>query len=488
MKIFKYKKMKNIKVLITMSFVLGITSCMDEFIELEPISTVSTDALYKTDSDFQDAVTGIYGVLQNQYQSMWLYGDMRGDDSWDELVKGTAAAMDNFTINNDDNTIRNTWRNYYRTINLANTVISKIENADISIVTNKDRHLGEAKFLRALTYFDMVRIYGDVPMVTKPISIEESYLLGREKVATIYQEIIIKDLIDAENKLPQNYSGSDVGRATKGAAKSLLGKVYLTIKDFGKAEAKLKEVTTLGYALLTEYDDLFDYSKSEHHSEYIFDIEYEEGIGEGNCFTTNFTPKDPALADFYGVTGGQNGNNNPPRTLFDLFPSGDRRKDVTAADGHINKDGVFIQLLPTSNDVQTFTKKYMVELLAACDSKANWKVIRYADVLLMLAEALNENGKTEEALGYLNQVRERAGLSGYSGLSQDDARENIYLERRLELSFEGHRWFDLVRTGRALSVMEPYGMKPYMTVFPIPLSQIQLMNNPSIFPQNPGYD
>ena len=101
---------------------------------------------------------------------------------------------------------------------------------------------------------------------------------------------------------------------------------------------------------------------------------------------------------------------------------------------------------------------------------------------------MNENGKTEEAIGYLNQVRERAGVSGYSGLSQDETRDNIYLERRLDLSFEGHRWFDLVRTGQALSVMEPFGMKPYMTVFPIPLSQIQLINNPSIFPQNPGYD
>ncbi len=480
--------MKKIFSLITMAILLTMPSCKDDFIELTPVSTVSTDALYKTDRDFQDAVTGIYGVYQSQYQNMWLYGDMRGDDSWDELVKGTAAAMDLFTINNDDGVIGSTWRNYYNIINRANMLLAKIENADPAVVKNKDRHIGEAKFLRALAYFDMVRIFGDVPMVTTNLTIEESYQSGRIEVATIYQEVIINDLLDAEGKLPASYSGPNVGRATQGAAKALLGKVYLTIRDFQKAEAKLQEVTTLGYALLPNYNALFDFTKNEHHSEYIFDIEYEEGMGEGNCFTTNFTPKDPAIAAFYGVKGGQNGNNNPPPSLFNLFPEGDRRKDVTAANGHTNKAGVFIRLLPTSNDVQTFTKKYLVRLLASCDSKANWKVIRYADVLLMYAEALNENGKTNEALTYLNLVRVRAGLVGYSGLTQDGTREKIYLERRLELSFEGHRWFDLLRTGRALSVMEPYGMKPNMTVFPLPLSQVQLINDPSVFPQNPGYD
>jgi hypothetical protein len=130
----------------------------------------------------------------------------------------------------------------------------------------------------------------------------------------------------------------------------------------------------------------------------------------------------------------------------------------------------------------------MVPVVVSGDSKANWKVLRYADVLLMYAEALNENGKTDQALTTLNIVRDRAGLTGYSALNQSDTREMIYLERRLELAFEGHRWFDLLRTGRALSVMEPYGMKANMTVFPLPLSQVQLINDPAIFPQNPGYD
>ena len=126
-------------------------------------------------------------------------------------------------------------------------------------------------------------------------------------------------------------------------------------------------------------------------------------------------------------------------------------------------------------------------MLVSGDSKANWKVLRYADVLLMYAEALNENGKTAQALTYLNQVRTRAGLAGFSGLTQADARDKIYLERRLELGMEGHRWFDLVRTGRALSILAPKGMKAHMNIFPIPLGQLQVMNNTEIFPQNPGY-
>jgi starch-binding outer membrane protein, SusD/RagB family len=481
--------MKKIISVGTLASLLLLLSCKKDFIELDPISTVSTDALYKTDKDFKDAVIGIYGVYQNQYQNMWLFGDMRGDDSWDELVKGTAAAMDNFTINNDDPVINSTWLNYYTIINRANLVLAKIADVDVAVVKNKEGYAAEARFLRALAYFDLVRIYGDVPMVTTLSTIEESYKSGREKTATIYEQIIIPDLLAAEAQLPPKFTGSDMGRATKGAAKALLGKVYLTTHDFVKAEAKLQEVTTMGYALLPKYNDLFDYTKDEHHNEYIFDIEYEQGIGEGNCFTTNFSPKDPPTAAFYGVTGGQNGNNNPPKSLFELFPAGDLRKDITAANGFTDNNGVFHPLIPTSNDVQTYTKKYMTRLLASCDSRANWKVIRYADVLLMYAEALNENGKTKEALPFLNMVRTRAGLQGYPAtLTKEVVRENIYLERRLELSFEGHRWFDLLRTERALTTMGKFGMKPYMTVFPLPFSQVKLINDPAIFPQNTGYN
>ncbi len=488
--------MKKIIPVIITSFLF--TACSKSFIELNPISTVSSDVLYKTDKDYQDAVVGIYNGLRSPYQSFWQYGDLRADDTKHDPANGLELIrIDNFTMDNDDAVLRNSWRDYYNIINRANTVLTNIEKADTAIVKNKARHIGEAKFLRALAYFDLVRIFGDVPMITSGTTIEDAYKTGREKVDKIYDEVIISDLMDAENKLPLSYTGTNVGRATKGAAKALLGRVYLTRKDFIKAEAKLKEVTTMGYALLKNFNDLFDYNKNEHHTEYIFDIEYlDGGLGLGSNFTNTFTlefqfggkPLVDELAKIYGILPGAQGGSagNPTAGLFAAFDSTDLRKDITVAKGVIGLNGTFIPLSTTG--VTSFTKKYMGPLKANGDSKANWKVIRYADVLLMYAEALNENGKTTEALTFLNQVRTRAGLQGVTNLTQNDTREKIYQERRFELYLEGHRWFDLVRTGRALSVMSPFGMKPYMTVFPIPLRQIELINNRSIFPQNPGYE
>ena len=482
------KKIISIITIIIFTSILNL-SCED-FIEVKPVSTVSIDVLYKTDKDFQDAVVGCYNMLQIQYLNHWIIGDLRGDDSKHEIFSNIALlTVDNFALTNDAALVGDSWLNYYTLINRVNTLIAKSVNTDPAVIINKDRHIAEAKFLRALSYFDLVRIFGDVPLITSIITIEEGYRQKREKAEKIYDDLIIKDLQEIESILPEKYTGNNVGRATKGAASALLGKVYLTRQDFTNAEAKLKEVTSMGYALLPDFKALFDYTKDEHHSEYIFDIEYEEGgIGLGNNFTNRFIPNSVAMASYYKVTGSRGESNSAGDGLFTIFASEDTRKDITIGikGGFYDVNGKFIALLPTTS--QSYTKKYLLPVAVANDSKANWKVIRYADVLLMYAEALNENNKTAEALGYLNMIRKRANVPEYSNLTKDETREMIYLERRLELAFEGHRWFDLVRTGRALSVMEPYGMKPYMTVFPIPLSQIQLINDPVLFPQNPGYE
>lgn len=462
-------------------------SCKKEFIELTPVSTVAVDFLFKTDKDFQDAVVGAYSILRVQGPNIWNFSDLPGDDTEQQFLTSVSqVSIDNFTVNVNDNLLINSWRNYYNLISRCNLVLSKIAAADPAVVTNKDRHTGEVKFLRALAYFDLVRIFGDVPMVTAPITTDDAYASVREKTDKIYDEVIIKDLLDAETKLPLKYTGADVGRATRGAAKSLLGKVYLTRKDFIKAEAKLQEVTTLGYALLPNFNDLFDYQKDEHHSEYIFDIEYEENIGLGSSFTNSFAPAYANVLTFFGITGQGGSQASPSEELFTLFPAGDKRKDITVAKGYTDNNGVYI---PTPTfDVRTFTRKYFTKTIRANDSKANWKITRYADVLLMYAEALNENGKTALAQDNLNKVHQRAGLAAIANGTQASLREAIYLERRLELHLEGHRWFDLVRTGRALQVMGSKGMKPFNVVFPVPLAQVQIINNPAIFPQNQGYN
>ena len=418
------------RVLLIISIVLSNMSCKKEFIDLNPVSTVSIDAIFKTDKDFQDAVTGCYTTLQVQYQNYWIFGDLRGDDSKHEIPSNVPLfSTDNFTLANEASLLSDTWLNYYKLINRANTIIEKIASADPSVVINKNRYLSEAKFLRALAYFDLVRIFGDVPQVTSSIGVDEAYKKGREKVDKIYDEVIVKDLLDAENNLPLKYSGVDLGRVTKGAAKALLGKVYLTRKDFPKAEAKLQEVTTLGYALLPNFTDLFDYSKNEHHSEYIFDVEYEEGVGLGSSFTNTFIPNSTQMAAYYKVNGARTGSNSASDELFNIFIPQDLRRDISIGvkGGFKDGSGNFIPFIASIS--QSYTKKYLTAVALVNDSKVNWKVIRYADVLLMYAEALNENNKTTEALGYLNQIRKRAGVPSYdiNTTTKDDTREKIYL-------------------------------------------------------------
>jgi starch-binding outer membrane protein, SusD/RagB family len=482
--------MKKLMSIAVMTFLMILMSCQKSFIDLQPTDTVDVASLYSTDSDFNDAVNGCYTAFQAAYSNWWKYGDIRADDFYDELIKGDSY-FDIFTLDVNDGDVSSSWRNWYIVISRANELLFRIKDKDAAVVTNKDRYIAEAKFIRALTYFNLVRVFGDVPMLTVPVTSVEAYTIPREPLANIYNTIIIPDLLVAEAGLPVKYTGTNVGKATSGAAKALLGDVYLTLHDFAKAEPKLGELTKAPYtySLLPKYSDLFDYTKDEHHAEYIFDIEYiTGGLGLGSSMTTNFCPKDPPTLAFYKLTTG-NGQNNPTFAYGAMFETGDLRKDVAFANGFTDANGVYHKLLQNSNDVQTYTRKYIIAPSSpASDSPANWKVYRYGDVVLMYAEALNENGKTTEALVQLNKIRTRAGVSVYSALTQAATRDAIALERRFELGGEGKRWFDLVRTGKALSTMAPIGMKDYMTIWPVPQNQIDLYNNPAIFWQNPGYN
>ncbi len=485
--------MKNIIHLIILALLFTTASCKKEFIQRSPVSSVTIDNLYKTDKDYQDAIIGTYAALRDAYTNMWQYGDIRGDDAFIFVSnQPSTRAVDVFSVNSSEGLLNTTWTNCYIVINRANNILTRIENADVSVVKNKDRYIAEAKFLRAMAYFDLVRIFGDVQMITNLLTTEETLKTPRTPAATIYTDIIIKGFTDASTKLPMVNTGSEVGRATKGAALALLGKVYLTVKDFAKAEKALSEITTAPYtyALLPNFNDLFDYSKNEHHNEYIFDIEYESNLnGMGSIFTNQFLPNVVQMLTFYGINGGFGESMSPTTSFINLWDAADKRKDIT-----VQCCGSWTN--PTTGQVirfnattpQSYTKKYITPVSVLNDSKANWKVVRYADVLLMLAEAMAENSKTTEALVPLNQVRTRAGLPAYTNLSQTGVRDAVALERRFELAFEGQRWFDLVRTGKALGALSAIGMKDYMTVFPVPLREIQVMNNATIFPQNAGYN
>jgi len=485
--------MKNIIIILLLAAGTVLSSCSKSFIERNPLSSATTDVLYKTDKDYQDAIIGAYAALRNQYANMWQFGDLRGDDAFIQVSnQPTSTNVDLFSINSSDGLLNNTWANYYILVNLCNNILDKIAKADPNVIKNKDRYIGEAEFLRALSYFDLVRIFGDVQLITKVPTVDEVMKTPRTAATKVYSDVILKDLADAAAKLPLVCTGTEVGRATKGAALAILGKAYLTIKDFVNAQAALQGLTKAPYtyALLPNYNDLFDYTKNEHHSEYIFDIEYEEGLGGlGSPWTNGFMPNVTALLNYYNIKGGFGENICPTLSFVNLWQPADKRKDISVqCCGMWKNPTTGVVTTFSSQTSQSFTLKYATAVGAQNDSKANWKVIRYADVLLMYAEALNENGKTDSALVPLNLVHNRAGLTTIASLPQAQIRDSIAIERRFELSFEGHRWFDLVRTDKALQYCAPVGMQAYMTVFPVPLSQVKVINNASIFKQNQGYN
>jgi len=473
-------------IIISVCTVLLFSACTSSFIDHAPISTATQDLYYKSDKDFQDALTGVYASVRTQYRDMYLFGDVRADDSWIQQAKNNNATYsDQFTSQSNDGGCSTAWSNYYQAIFRANLLLEKIEDVDIP---RKARYIAETRFLRAVCYFDLVRIFGDVPPVTSVLSVKECYSLARAPVSTIYNEIILPDLLAAESGLPATYASADVGRPTLGAAKALLGRVYLTLGNFQQAESKLMEVTTMGYDLEPDYESIF-YNANKRHKGYIWDIEYESGVGCGSNKVNNFMPNDANMAAYFNVRGTGNEWNNPTQQLIDLYEPGDIRKLISVGErsGFTDRNGNWVPI--QGGTCQTYTKKYLVNgSPAAGDDAANWKYIRFADVLLMLAEAMNENGKTAQAIPHLNRVRARAKVSEYPlTMNQAETRAAIEKERRLELCFEGHRWFDLLRTGKAYETMKSFGMEPHMTVFPIPLAQLQLVNDPAVLWQNPGY-
>jgi hypothetical protein len=303
----------------------------------------------------------------------------------------------------------------------------------------------------------------------------ESYSYLRRPVAEVYAQII-KDLTEAASKLPISSTGTDIGRATQGAAKGLLGKVYLTRKSYAEAARVLKEVIDAGtYQLLQNYADLFR-DANAHNRESIFEVAYKSNSqGRGNTFATLFAPRTGGVA----VTGqgASQGYNRPTRDMITAYEAGDSRKPASLAESWMNGSTVV-------ND--PYVRKYMTQLQSPNDGDANWIVLRYADVLLMYAEALNEQNQSAQALPFLNQVRKRAGLADVTASGQTALRTALENERRVELAFEGHRWFDLLRTGRALEVMREKGktVSDKDLLFPIPQQQRDI--NPALT-QNPGY-
>ncbi len=467
----------------------ALSSCGEKFLDLQPVSNVTTESSFKTQKDFDLAVNGAYASLLStgQYQEYYNFGELPSDNVLKPGL-GDQNDFNNFTVRPINAYLSRAWADYYAGIARCNAVLSRIDAVPMDEAA-KRRYTAEAKFLRALMYFNLVRYFGAVPLVTQEIvEVNDGYAYDRRPVTEVYTQII-KDLTEADVNAAGNVLASskatEAGRATRGAVKALLGKVYLTQRDFPAAAAKLKEVIDLNdYALVTEYGTLFQ-AATENNSETVFSAQFKSGVGQGSSFPQWFGPSGG------NVFGGGNGRGDmlPTTEMVRSYEAGDKRKAVSVD-----------SIVAANGAVSRYTRKFPN---GHNDSDNNWPIIRYADVLLMYAEALNEVGYQAggDAFKHLNEVRKRAGLAEKTATDlpdQEAFRAAVEKERRVELAFEGHRWFDLVRTNKAVEVINAKAkdlgvigtdnnnlIDADNLVFPIPQGQVDL--NPSRIGQNNGY-
>lgn len=443
-------------------------SCSDDFITLESISEATSEGFYKTGDDFNNAVVACYDVLQSKDQYGLAFDrvlGLRADDAVDDNASASSRAsdIDKFVASASNTFVTSAWKGTYIGISRCNIVTSRIDAVDMDASLKKQLK-AEAQFIRALIYFNAVRIWGDVPLITTEQSVQQTNqkildkTLIRNSVADVYT-VIIQDLMSAEQNLP---TSNDDSRATSGAAKALLGKVYLTQGDYPKAAAKLNEVIG-DYQLEPNFADVFDVG-NKNNAEIIFAVGYDKSIaGEGHA---------PWFSDSNFVI--------VPSSLISAYNPMDTR----------------LPLLQTSLGTTGLIPGKFFDLEFQGQVGNDFPVLRYSDVLLMRAEALNEvaydSDVNGDAFTLLNQVRTRARLAPYTNTdltNQQEFREAILLERKFELALEFDRWFDLVRTGTAISEMAKVGqtISAKDLLFPIPQSEMEIVNNPSGFPQNPGY-
>lgn len=480
--------MKKYYFLLLVAFVL-VTSC-ENFLNEVPKNFISPEKLYTTNAG---AIAGMNGVYSNIAfiafdRPYYLMTELSTDNMGLQTSNAERLALDKYllTANSSNSVLRTMWERSWQVINSANDVIASLEN-NTSVSENiRNRILCEASFIRAFNYFNLVRFWGDLPLLTQPSKSGDDFFVKRVSKTEIYNQII-KDFQRAESLPKQSeYSSADKGRASQGAAKVYLAKVYLTLKDYQKAYSKIKEVTsTAEYDLVASYSDLF--SRAYNNSkESVFAAQvipdYNVTFSPATNFSPNPTPYNTRAYFNFNIT----------TSLYNLFESNDIRKSLiikgTYTVGSTNY---------TTNGGFAFTTKYLgksAEEAGENKPAVNWMFTRYADVLLMLAEISNEisNSPTTETYVAINRVRTRAGLANLPiGLAKTQMFDEIDKERRRELFFEGHRWFDLVRWEKLKEKVEIDDptvkvVIPKHYLFPLPFDAVSV--NTNLLPNNPGWE
>lgn len=490
------------RILFGAALLLALPAC-DSFLEVSPTDQVTEEIFYSTQQELEQATVAVYdpltwGGLYNG--SLWGIGDIMSDNTATGGGGGGDGQdyidMDNFTHNSSNPVFALLWDAAYVGIFRANVVIEKAPNPAVQMAASvRANMIAEAKFLRAHYYFLLVRLFGDVPLHTTPATIE-SAKRPRDPAAAIYA-LIEQDLTDAAAVLPD--VPAQVGRATKGAANGLLAKVYLTQRKMPQAAATaLIVMQSNQYQLRPNYGDCFD-PATENNNEVLFAAQFEtEGddfsdFGEGSRMATYFAPRFQNL-----VTDRGYGFNIPNPEIIALYASGDTRKAVSVLVPG-DQVGSYTQPASLPGSPNGFNvHKYFVPPSQdyGWTSPQNFQILRYADVLLMYAEAV---GPTPEGYNALNQVRRRAfgqalGVASPNdappGMNATDFTEYVLRERRIELAFDQERWFDLIRQPGDywLNVMRAHGKtqaQAFHRYLPIPLDEVQISGG--AIQQNQGY-
>ena len=489
------KKNINIQssvIAVAFSTLLFTASCKKDFLNVPPQAQQPSVTFWKSQDDALKGVNAIYANLRswNNVAFNAIAIESIGSDEADKGSTPTDATFfnlyDQFTVTATHGTLQDFWTGQYQNINLCNQVLDNVPNITMD-ETLKSRYLAEAKFIRAYSYFRLVRAYGRVPLRLNTPKNNSEYNIPQAEKAAVYAQIE-KDLTEAAAALPQSYGAADLGRATKGAALGMKAKVAMYQNKWADVLALTNQVMGLGYDLFPDFEKGFRV-ENENSVESLFEVQAELLQSNGDASNSQYSQ----VQGVAGVMGW--GFNTPSAELAAAFETGDPRRDATILfKGETTPQG---DLVPTSVPNDRYNQKSYVPFnTRICGfnegAQQNFRVLRFSDILLMNAEASNELGNPAQALTSLNKVRRRARGSNATILpdvtttDQTALRNAIWKERQVELAMENDRYFDVIRQGRALQIFGPKGWKANKNeVWPIPQTEIDLSGG--LLTQNPGY-
>lgn len=468
-----------------LSLTIGACDPLEEI----PVSALTADSFYQTDKDAVAAVNAAYRPLieAGYYGTLFITTlDLASDDFYVNPAETNAANHEfgQSSMTSANAHLLSIWTNAYLSIMRANTVLEKVPTIKTTNTTLINRTLGEAKFLRALNLFNLVRLFGDVPVPLTGTNSTEGLDIVRTPTADVYKQII-KDFTDAIAVLPASYSGADLGRPTSWSAKGMLAKVYLTQKNWVESAKLTDEIIKSGkFSLWENYEDVFK-PANKNGKESLYEIQFKgPGLGLGNQILRYNLPRNGVLGSGFGV-------NFATPNLLSAFEASDTRQAATFFSSY-TKGGVKYNFTPAH--LRKHLDDGAIQGGYTGDTDSNIPVLRLSDVYLMYAEAQNEiSGVTPAAIDALNKVRVRAKVKELTPKTQTELREMIWKERRLELIDEGNRWFDLVRTGTLIENIKvaksagiPRLATPTEKSYLMPIPQREMEANPKL-KQNTGY-